>query len=75
LDAVVVDEGVSVFFAEAFEGLNVLDETLSDEQYGMAMKLGSDEFMALINRQLAAMIEDGTYDELFGKYFASVESE
>ena len=75
LDAVVVDEGVSVFFAEAFEGLKVLDETLSDEQYGLAMKLGSDEFMALINEQLAAMMEDGSYDALFGKYFASVESE
>jgi polar amino acid transport system substrate-binding protein len=75
LDAVVVDEGVSVFFAEAFEGLSILDETLSDEQYGMAMKLGSDDFMAQIDEQLAAMMEDGTYDELFGKYFASVESE
>jgi polar amino acid transport system substrate-binding protein len=75
LDAVVVDEGVSVFFSEAFKGLSVLEETLSDEQYGMAMKLGSDEFMALINEQLAAMIEDGAYDELFGKYFASAVSE
>ncbi|MDR0929463.1 MAG: transporter substrate-binding domain-containing protein [Oscillospiraceae bacterium] len=71
LDAVVVDEGVSAYFIEAVEGLRLLDDVLSDEYYGIAMKLGEDEFMAKINAALAEMMEDGSYDELFGKYFAS----
>ena len=74
LDAVVVDEGVSAYFANAIDGIKVLDETLSDEYYGFAMKLGSDEFMALLNEQLAIAVEDGTYDAIFGKYFASAEA-
>ena len=75
LDAVVVDEGVSVYFANAIDGIKILEETLSDEYYGMAMKLGSDDFMELLNEQLLIAREDGTYDALFAKYFASAETE
>lgn len=75
LDAVIVDEGVSTYFMEAIEGLKILDDTLSDEQYGIAMKLGEDEFMAKINEQLAKMVEDGTYDALFAEVFGTVDTD
>lgn len=75
LNAVIVDEGVSAFFVESIDGLKILEETLSDEQYGIAMKLGEDEFMAKINEQLAKLIEDGTYNELFVKYFGEIAPE
>lgn len=74
LDAVIVDEGVSSYFVEAIEGLKILDDTLSDENYGIAMKLGEEEFMAKINEQLATMVEDGTYDELFVEYFGAIDA-
>ena len=75
LDAVIVDEGVSDYFAASIQGLRILDEVLSDEYYGIAMKLGEDAFMAKINEQLAKLVEDGTYDALYVKHFDAIETE
>ena len=76
LDAVIVDEGVSSYFVNAIDGLVILEETLSDEYYGIAMALGSDDFMnEVINVQLAELIETGKFDELMVKYFGTVEAE
>jgi len=75
LDAVIVDEGVSDYFAASIQGLKILDEVLSDEYYGIAMKLGEDAFMAKINEQLAKLVDDGTYDALYAKHFGAIETE
>ena len=39
------------------------------EEYGIAVNKGQDELLASLNDALAAVIEDGTYDELIAKYF------
>ncbi|MGI6690321.1 MAG: basic amino acid ABC transporter substrate-binding protein [Clostridiales bacterium] len=69
LDAVMVDAAPSEYFAAAIGGLTVLDENLSDEQYGIAVKLGNDALMDIINQGLAKLVEDGTYDKIYQKHF------
>lgn len=73
IDAVMVDSAPSAVFAQQVEGLKVLDEKLSDEQYGIAVKLGNDELMGVINSGLADLQESGEFDALYAKYFATIE--
>jgi len=73
LDAVMVDSAPSSVFARQIEGLKVLEENLSDEQYGIAVKLGNTELMAVLDEGLKALKESGEFDKLYAKYFATIE--
>ena len=44
--------------------------TLTIEQYGIAFRQDDDEFRQQVNEGLAAIQEDGTYDEIYGEYFS-----
>lgn len=41
----------------------------TDEQYGLAIKKGNSQLLEDVNGALADMREDGSYDELYAKYF------
>lgn len=73
LDAVMVDSAPASVFAGEIEGLKVLEEKLSDEQYGVAVKLENTELMEKINAGLASLKENGKFDELYVKYFEAIE--
>ncbi len=50
----------------------IVEEYSTDEQYGFAVKeKGNDDLLAELNKQLAAIRSDGTYDKIYQKYFAS----
>ncbi len=74
LDAVMVDAGPSQYFADSVEGLVVLEEDLSDEEYGIAVKLDNTALMDKLNAGLDAIIADGTYDTIFEKYFGKIDT-
>jgi len=42
--------------------------------YGIAVRKGDTDFIKWVNAELAKMKQDGTYDRLWKKYFADVES-
>lgn len=42
--------------------------------YGIAVRKGEAEFVDWINEQLAALRDDGTYDQLWKKHFGEVET-
>lgn len=73
IDAVMVDSAPSSVFAQQIDGLKVLDENLSDEQYGIAVKLGNTELMEKIDLALADLKASGEFDALYAKYFATIE--
>ena len=73
IDAVMVDSAPASVFADEIEGLMVLEEMLSDEQYGIAVKPGNADLMDKINAGLATLKENGGFDELYGKYFETIE--
>ncbi|MDO4739328.1 MAG: transporter substrate-binding domain-containing protein [Eubacteriales bacterium] len=76
LDAVVTDIAPSRVLAGQLGGLVVIeDEAFEAEQYGIVMRLGSEEEMATINAGIAALKESGLFDELYATYFMTETEE
>jgi polar amino acid transport system substrate-binding protein len=74
VDAVVADNGVIIHYVANNPGgkfKTVADKEFVPEQYGIAMKKGNAELQALVNKGLAAIKADGTYDKIFTQYFGA----
>ena len=72
VDAVVADNGVVIHFVANNPGSKfktVADRDFVPEQYGIALKKGNAELRGLVNKGLAAIKADGSYDRIYTKYF------
>lgn len=70
LDAAMLDNTVSGQFVADNPKLKLSREFDTGEQYGMAVKKdGNIPLLRTINRTLAELRDNGTYDEIFAKYF------
>jgi polar amino acid transport system substrate-binding protein len=69
VDAVVNDEGSSIAEVEARSGLEVIEAIDTDEHYGLALSQDNPELKEAVDAALATIIENGTYEEIFLKYF------
>ncbi|MBQ9404213.1 MAG: transporter substrate-binding domain-containing protein, partial [Synergistaceae bacterium] len=70
LRAIVMDEIPAKRFVDSFEGLAIMDEPLSVENYAMGFKKGNTELVEKVNKALAEIKADGTLDKIFEKYLA-----
>ena len=76
VDAVVVDDAVAKALSAEQEGATVvLGESLTEEAYAIAIKLGNDELTDKINEALDALKADGTLAKIFEKYDLPVDAE
>ncbi len=64
------DLPVNLDRAEEDDRFEVVETFETGEHYGFAAALDNDELIAAINEQLDAMRDDGTYDEIYDRYFA-----
>ncbi|CCQ37284.1 ABC-type transport system periplasmic substrate-binding protein (probable substrate glutamine/glutamate/polar amino acids) [Natronomonas moolapensis 8.8.11] len=85
VSAVINDNTVSADFAAETDGVVFLEGdgvaadrddapdylTLTIEEYGIAFRQDDDEFRGEVNDALAAIREDGTYEEIYDEYFAA----
>ena len=74
VDAVVADNGVVINYVANNSGgkfKTVSDTVFQPEQYGLAVKKGNAELLAKLNKGLADIKADGSYDRLFAKYFGA----
>ena len=74
VDAVVADNGVVINYVTNNSGgkfKTVSDPAFAPEQYGLAVKKGNAELLAKLNKGLADIKADGSYDALFAKYFGA----
>ncbi len=74
VDAVVADNGVVVHYVNnnpdsKFKTL--ADSSFASEQYGIAVKKGNAELLEKINKGLAGIREDGTYNKIYAQYFGA----
>jgi polar amino acid transport system substrate-binding protein len=71
VDAVVADNGVVNNFLRNNQAdfKIVSDTTFSKEQYGFAVKKGNTALLEKINKGLAAVKSDGTYERIYKTYF------
>jgi polar amino acid transport system substrate-binding protein len=70
VDALLQDLPVNLDHQKA-GGYTVVETYDTGEQYGLAAKLGNDALVKAVNDALAGMKSDGTYDEIYNKYFAT----
>ena len=68
--AVVMDEMPAKRFVSEVEGLVIMDEALSEENYAIGFRKGNTELVEKVNKALAEMKADGTLDKIFEKYLA-----
>jgi polar amino acid transport system substrate-binding protein len=74
VDAVVADNGVVINYVTNNSGgkfKTVSDPAFAPEQYGLAVKKGNADLLAKLNKGLADIKADGTYDQIFTKYFGA----
>jgi polar amino acid transport system substrate-binding protein len=69
IDAHFLDYEAAKEYAEQFGLVNAIDIPSFDAPAGFAIAKGNTEFQAALNEALAAAMEDGTWKELYEKWF------
>ena len=72
VDAVVVDEAVNAEYIKklgADQFKMVTDPAMPAESYGMIVKKGDQELLTRLNSGLKKIKQNGTYDQIYAKYF------
>ena len=70
VDAVIIDKPVAEnFIKKNGDGIKIVGETLNAESYGFAVQKGNSELLEKVNTGLQNMVDNGTYDELYDKWF------
>ncbi len=77
VEAVVADNGVVVNYVQnntTVKLKTVTDSSFKPEQYGMAVKKGNAELLAKLNKGLSDIKADGSYAQIYTKYFGASEA-
>ena len=69
VEGVVNDEGSSIAEVENRPGLEVVEAIDTDEKYGFPFSKENPELRDAVNGALQEIIDEGTYAEIFKKYF------
>ena len=73
VDAVCSDDAVILYLAVKSQSLRAAGAPFNPHPYAIAVRKGDTEFVQWINRQLAKMKADGTYDKLRQKVLSDME--
>ena len=74
VDAVVADNGVVIHYVNNNAGSKfktVADASFTPEQYGLPVKKGNTELLEKLNKGLADIMADGSYDKIYAQYFGA----
>lgn len=71
-DAIVVDEVLARYYMKqnGEDNYKVLDDNFGEEKFAVGMRKDDVALQEALNKALAKLKEDGTYDEIYKKYFA-----
>ena len=70
VDALLQDLPVNLNHQQA-GGYQIVQTYNTNEQYGLAMKKGNTNLVDDVDKQLQKMRSDGTYKQLYDKYFST----
>jgi len=72
VDGVVNDLPVTAYIVkDASRGLKIVQEIPTGEQYGFGVSKDNPDLLAAINKALADLKADGTYDQIYAKWFGT----
>ena len=69
----IIDGEPAKVFVEENEGLKILDESFTEEEYAIAIAKDNDELLEKVNAALADLKESGKLDEIVAKYISAEE--
>lgn len=69
VDAVIIDAPVAVNAIEEAGGIEIAEKVPTEETYGIAVAKDDTELLEQINEGLAAVLADGTYEQIYEKWF------
>jgi putative glutamine transport system substrate-binding protein len=67
-DALTTDNALLFGMAKQDPNFRVVDETFSEEPYGIAVRKGDQEFLDIINEYLKELKDSGEYDKIYEKW-------
>ena len=70
-EAVVIDGEPAKVFVKENEGLKMLDEAFTEEDYAIAVAKGNDELLDKINTALGELKDSGELDKIVDKYITA----
>lgn len=72
-DAIVVDEVLARYYMnnKGAESYKALEENLGPEEFGIGLRKEDTDLLKQLDDALDAMRNDGTYDEIYGKWFSN----
>ncbi len=70
-DAAVTGKPAAYQYVRTRPGLKVLDEQLTTEEYGMAIRKDTPELTKAVNGAIAKLKADGTYAAIVKKWFSN----
>ncbi len=71
IDAVLQDFPVNAYRATKDDSVEVVETFKTDEQYGFAVRKDNEELQKTLDDGLEEVRSDGTYDDLYQKYFGT----
>ncbi|MEV6104356.1 basic amino acid ABC transporter substrate-binding protein [Streptomyces sp. NPDC051940] len=71
VDAMINDNGVLFDYVKDNPDYEVVKEFDTGEQYGIGLKKDNDKLLKAVNDVIAKAKEDGTYDEIYKKWFGA----
>lgn len=74
IDAVIIDEQPAKVFVEQNEGLKILPDKFTEEEYAIAVAKDNTELVEKINEALGSLKESGKLDEIVAKYISADDS-
>lgn len=73
IDAVIIDGEPAKVFVEENEGIKLVDEAFTEEEYAIAIAKDNEELLEKVNAALATLEENGKFDEVLAKYIGDGE--
>ncbi len=75
IDAVIIDGEPAKVFVEQNEGIKLLDEAFTEEEYAIAIAKDNEELLEKVNAALDELKEEGAFQEVVDKYISSGDAE
>ncbi len=73
-DAMTTDNAILLGMASENPDYELVGGTFTEEPYGIAINKGQENFLNAVNQALQEMHADGTYDEIYSKWFPDDDS-
>jgi len=74
VDAVVSPYSLAAYYCNRYKKVKMVDHLFDEKKYAIAVRSSDEKLLERIDEILLEMFEDGTYNEIFSKWFYPLDS-